>query len=153
MSVQPTRNTTGSVCHSFGDRPHTGATVQATVRVSGDLAAQLTCLFWLETTETLRKAENWTPSSAVKRMSPDAIPTPTFQKWAVTVLSMTQVTPNAILLALMFIYRLKTLNPSVKGKVGSEYSLLTVALMLGTKCKFTHTSPVLGGTDKTDSPG
>ena len=47
----------------------------------------------------------------------------------------TQVAQNVILLALMFIYRLKQINPSVKGKPGSEYRLLTVALMLGNKCK------------------
>ncbi|KAI9747113.1 MAG: hypothetical protein M1835_002216 [Candelina submexicana] len=33
----------------------------------------------------------------------------------------------------MFIYRLKKLNPTVKGKPGSEFRLLTVALMLGNK--------------------
>lgn len=49
-------------------------------------------------------------------------------------LSTTQVTQNVILLALLFIYRLKRLNPGVKGKVGSEFRLLTVALMLGNKC-------------------
>lgn len=48
-------------------------------------------------------------------------------------LSTTQVTQNVILLALLFIYRLKKLNPQVKGKPGSEYRLLTVALMLGNK--------------------
>lgn len=51
----------------------------------------------------------------------------------VTLLSTTQVTQNVILLALMFIYRLKSFNPTVKGKPGSEYRLLTVALMLGNK--------------------
>ena len=54
-----------------------------------------------------------------------------------TILSMTQVSQNVILLALMFIYRLKKYNPSVKGKVGSEFRLLTVALMLGNKCERT----------------
>ena len=33
----------------------------------------------------------------------------------------------------MFVYRLKKMNPTVKGKSGSEYRLLTVALMLGNK--------------------
>lgn len=33
----------------------------------------------------------------------------------------------------MFIYRLKKLNPGVKGKLGSEFRLFTVALMLGNK--------------------
>lgn len=56
-----------------------------------------------------------------------------FRKWVTTMLSTTQVTQNVILLALMFIYRLKKLNPTVKGRQGSEFRLLTVALMLGNK--------------------
>lgn len=51
-----------------------------------------------------------------------------------SILSTTQVSQNVILLALMFIYRLKKLNPGVKGKLGSEFRLFTVALMLGNKC-------------------
>ena len=65
----------------------------------------------------------------------EAKPNLPFRKWVTTILSTTQVSQNVILLALMFIYRLKTLNPSVKGKPGSEYRLLTVALMLGNKCR------------------
>ena len=65
----------------------------------------------------------------------EAMPTTGFRKWVTTILSMTQVSQNVILLALMFIYRLKKYNPSVKGKVGSEFRLLTVALMLGNKCE------------------
>ena len=64
---------------------------------------------------------------------PEALPSIGFRKWVTTILSTTQVTQNVILLALMFIYRLKKLNPGVKGKIGSEYRLLTVALMLGNK--------------------
>ena len=58
-----------------------------------------------------------------------------FLKWVTTILTTTQVSQNVIILALMFIYRLKKLNASVKGKAGSEFRLLTVALMLGNKCK------------------
>ncbi|OBT62061.1 hypothetical protein VE03_09217 [Pseudogymnoascus sp. 23342-1-I1] len=151
-------STASSTSQLYDDRSHNGVTNAVEERVQevvprkesihssaqitpplnggsiGELAAQLTCLFWFETTETLRKAENWTPSSSpVERIAPDAIPTATFRKWVLTILSTTQVTPNVILLALMFIYRLKTLNPTVKGKAGSEYRLLTVALMLGNK--------------------
>jgi len=43
------------------------------------------------------------------------------------------VAQNVVLLALLFIHRLKKLNPQVRGKPGSEYRLLTVALMLGNK--------------------
>lgn len=96
---------------------------------------QITCLFWIESTETLRKAEEILPSSNnVKRLRDEATPSSGFKKWVVTILSVTQVSQNVILLALLFIYRLKTINPGVKGKIGSEYRLLTVALMLGNKC-------------------
>jgi hypothetical protein len=85
--------------------------------------------------ETLNKAENFSPaSSPVKRLRPEALPSSGFRKWVVTILSTTQVTQNVILLALLFIYRLKIINPAVKGKGGSEYRLLTIALMLGNKC-------------------
>ncbi|KAI4286535.1 MAG: hypothetical protein L6R35_004211 [Caloplaca aegaea] len=48
----------------------------------------------------------------------EALPTMGFRKWVVSILSTTQVSQNVILLALMFIYRLKKLNPGVKGKLG-----------------------------------
>lgn len=67
-------------------------------------------------------------------MTKYATPFSAFKKWAYGVLSTTQVTQSVILLALLFIYRLKKINPSVKGRSGSEYRLLTVALMLGNKC-------------------
>ncbi|KAH8811953.1 hypothetical protein F5884DRAFT_750282 [Xylogone sp. PMI_703] len=99
-----------------------------------EFAAQITCLFWFESTEILRKAEKFDPaSSPVKRLKPEAIPTSGFRKWVVSILTTTQVTPNVILLALLFIYRLKIINPVVNGRAGSEYRLLTVALMLGNK--------------------
>lgn len=66
---------------------------------------------------------------------------------------MTQVSQNVILLALMFIYRLKRLNPGVKGKVGSEFRLLTVALMLGNKCMNHRFLPLLIALANTPSPG
>lgn len=99
-----------------------------------ELAAQITCLFWFESSQELELAED--PSSAAllpHSLVSDAIPTTGFRKWVTTILSTTQVAQNVILLALLFIYRLKKLNPSVKGKPGSEYRLLTVALMLGNK--------------------
>lgn len=73
-------------------------------------------------------------STLVKRLRDDAAPSLGFRKWVTAILSTTQVTDKVIILALLFIYRLKKINPAVKGKVGSEYRLLTVALMLGNKC-------------------
>lgn len=95
---------------------------------------QITCLFWFESSAVLELAED--PSSTALSPQPlfaDALPTTGFRKWVTTILSTTQVAQNVILLALLFIYRLKKQNPSVKGKPGSEYRLLTVALMLGNK--------------------
>lgn len=65
----------------------------------------------------------------------DNLARPEFVKWTRDVLSTTQVSSNVVILAMLFIYRLKIANPSVKGKSGSEYRLLTVALMLGNKCE------------------
>ncbi|KUI58813.1 Meiotically up-regulated gene 80 protein [Cytospora mali] len=101
-----------------------------------DFSAQLTCLFWFESPKILETAENirsFPRDKPLPRLAATALPTEAFKKWVQTVLSTTQVTQNVILLAVMFIYRLKMTNPSVRGRPGSEYRLLTVALMLGNK--------------------
>ncbi|KAK1086461.1 hypothetical protein LTR48_003531 [Friedmanniomyces endolithicus] len=74
------------------------------------------------------------PSFQIPRaLVADAKPNTGFRKWVTTILSTTLVAQNVVTLALLFIYRLKKLNPTVRGKPGSEYRLLTVALMLGNK--------------------
>ncbi|KAH3939396.1 hypothetical protein HBH53_235390 [Parastagonospora nodorum] len=98
------------------------------------LAAEITCLFWFESSTTLKQVLDPDSSPhAIQPLVPDAHPTIGFKKWVATILTTTQVAQNVILLALLFIYRLKLTNPTVKGKPGSEYRLLTVALMLGNK--------------------
>ncbi|EPS25820.1 hypothetical protein PDE_00756 [Penicillium oxalicum 114-2] len=96
-----------------------------------EFAAQMTCLFWFEKTSKLQDIEERRPTSP--SLVPEAIPTIGFQKWVASILSTTQVSQNVILLALLFIYRLKKFNSGVKGKKGSEFRLMTVALMLGNK--------------------
>ncbi|KAJ5163782.1 uncharacterized protein N7500_005612 [Penicillium coprophilum] len=96
-----------------------------------EFAAQMTCLFWFEKTSKLQAIEDRQPQ--VPSLVPEAVPTVGFQKWVATILSTTQVSQNVILLALLFIYRLKKFNSGVKGKKGSEFRLMTVALMLGNK--------------------
>ncbi|CAK4032095.1 Meiotically up-regulated gene 80 [Lecanosticta acicola] len=99
-----------------------------------ELAAQITCLFWFESSDLLQQVEDATiPLQPLKQLVADAKPTTGFRKWVTTILSTTMVAQNVVVLALLFIYRLKKLNPTVKGKPGSEYRLLTVALMLGNK--------------------
>ncbi len=103
------------------------------------LALQLTCLFWFETVQVHQAAEKIdlvSPSKRVLRLNQNAVPQPNFKRWVHSILSTTQVTQNVILLALLFVYRLKEINPGVKGRAGSEYRLLTVALMLGNKCEY-----------------
>ncbi|KAM3422742.1 hypothetical protein BST61_g227 [Cercospora zeina] len=99
-----------------------------------ELAAQITCLFWFESSELLQQVEESTIAlNPPRSLTPDAKPTTGFRKWVTTILSTTCVAQNVVMLALLFIYRLKKLNPTVRGKPGSEYRLLTVALMLGNK--------------------
>ena len=99
-----------------------------------EFAAEMTCLFWFETSATLRYAEALPHNSPTDcGLHPDAVPSIGFTKWVATILSTTQVGKNVVLLALMFIYRLKKVNPDVSGKRGSEFRLLTIALMLGNK--------------------
>lgn len=98
----------------------------------------MTCLFWFESVDELQNAEtirSRPPQAFVSRLPPLARPHEQFQKWVYNVLSTTQVTQNVIFLALLFIYRLKMSTPSINGRAGSEYRLLTVALMLGNKCE------------------
>lgn len=95
---------------------------------------QITCLFWFESADVLREvAESAHSMVQPLPLSPDVKPTTGFRKWVTTILSTTCVAQNVVLLALLFIYRLKKQNPTVRGKPGSEYRLLTVALMLGNK--------------------
>ncbi|KAG6258755.1 hypothetical protein E4U24_001087 [Claviceps purpurea] len=100
-----------------------------------DFAAQMTCLFWFESVDDLKMAESIrsTKSPSISQLPALARPHEQFQKWAHKVLSTTQVTQNVIFLALLFIYRLRLSTPQIKGRAGSEYRLLTVALMLGNK--------------------
>ena len=95
-----------------------------------DFMAEVAALFWFETTKMLNVASQRT---LIPPLVPSAVASQHFKKWILTVLTTTQVTQNVVVLALLYIYRLKTANPTVKGGSGSEYRLLTVALMLANK--------------------
>ncbi|KAK0736390.1 hypothetical protein B0T21DRAFT_259291, partial [Apiosordaria backusii] len=106
---------------------------------AGNLAhfmAEVTALFWFESPQTLETAEKvrtLPPNTTIPRLPASAVATHGFKKWVSTVVTTTQITQNVVLLALLYVYRLKMANPTVKGRLGSEYRLLTVALMLGNK--------------------
>lgn len=100
---------------------------------------QMTCLFWFDAADNLKKVETIRTKPAhapIPRLPALAKPYDQFRKWVHNVLSTTQVTQNVIFLALLFIYRLKISTPQIKGRAGSEYRLLTVALMLANKCRY-----------------
>jgi len=107
----------------------------------------MTCLFWFETTEVIRTARHYNPSQPsldpIPPLSRHSRPDGPFRKWVAGLLGTTQVTQNVVVLALLFIYRLKMINPQVLGRSGSEYRLLTVALMLGNKCEYPPQSPTI----------
>ncbi|KAH8700922.1 hypothetical protein BGW36DRAFT_447798 [Talaromyces proteolyticus] len=94
-------------------------------------ASQITCLFWFENPFKLIAIE-YSKVTAVP-ISTEAVPTIGFQKWVEMILFTTQISHNVIILALLFIYRLKQTNPKVIGKRGSEFRLLTTALLMGNK--------------------
>jgi hypothetical protein len=104
------------------------------MEVNGTNCQQITCLFWFESSDVLQRvADSPVSIHPTRPLSADAKPTTGFRKWVTTILSTTCVAQNVVLLALLFVYRLKKQNPTVRGKPGSEYRLLTVALMLGNK--------------------
>lgn len=115
----------------------------------------MTCLFWFQSPDGLKQAETIrtrSPNAPVSRLPDLANPQDQFLKWVYTVLSTTQVTQNVILLALLFIYRLKMSTPKINGRGGSEYRLLTVALMLGNKCEPSPSPPRSRDTNAISSP-
>ncbi|WEW61704.1 hypothetical protein PRK78_007197 [Emydomyces testavorans] len=85
-----------------------------------DFAAQITCLFWFANASKLKQIEDGasSPYYSTLPLDPESMPSIGFRKWMITILSTTQVSRNVVLLALLFIYRLKKFNPSVRGKRG-----------------------------------
>ncbi|OJJ49819.1 hypothetical protein ASPZODRAFT_57861 [Penicilliopsis zonata CBS 506.65] len=131
-TVTPTTTTTSSSSSSSSTAYlQIPSSINDTKGSLAEFAAQMTCLFWFEKTTKLKAIED--RSHLALALVPEAFPTIGFQKWVTTILSTTQVSQNVILLALLFVYRLKKFNPGVKGKKGSEFRLMTIALMLGNK--------------------
>ncbi|ORY76087.1 hypothetical protein BCR37DRAFT_383752 [Protomyces lactucae-debilis] len=97
-----------------------------------ELCAQTVCFLWFESLPTLNEAAT-IGFTNTRIPSPDSFAKPEFIKWTKNVLHTTQVSTNVVILAMLYIFRLKLANPGVKGKAGSEFRLLTVALMLGNK--------------------
>lgn len=97
-----------------------------------EFVAQIVCLIWFGTDLIPPSLTSRTQQSNLQR-SVGAFPKVEFLSWNRNVLSNINVSKNVIFLALLFIYRLKERNPFIQGKPGSEYRLLTIALVLGNK--------------------
>lgn len=96
-----------------------------------EFVAQIVCLIWFETNITISSVIS--RAQRLNMLSPGSFPKAEFLAWNRDVLSTINVSKNVIFLALLFIYRLKERNPTIRGKPGSEYRLLTIALILGNK--------------------
>ena len=105
----------------------------------GNLAhfmAEVTSFLWFESPSTIDAAEKMRshpPSNPIPRLAPNAISPAAFKNWASSVVSTTQIARNVVILSLLYIYRLKKRMSNIRGLLGSEYRLLTVAMMLGNK--------------------
>ncbi|KAJ5682369.1 hypothetical protein N7462_005534 [Penicillium macrosclerotiorum] len=130
-TTEPVNNQKKSAGTSSGSQLRIPSSINSSKGSLAEFAAQMTCLFWFEKTPKLQSIED--RRHDVPCLVAEAFPTYGFQKWVAAILSTTQVSQNVILLALLFIYRLKKFNAGVKGKKGSEFRLMTVALMLGNK--------------------
>ncbi|KAK4139879.1 uncharacterized protein C8A04DRAFT_40347 [Dichotomopilus funicola] len=142
LPKQPTPISTASPAESAASAKMTQHSMSIPERIStrggtiSDFMAEVVALQWFESTKLLDKVESMPTihrGAALQPLSPTAIASQHLKKWLSGVLTTTQVTQNVVILALLYIYRLKKANPTVKGRPGSEYRLLTVALMLGNK--------------------
>ncbi|KAJ6050671.1 uncharacterized protein N7446_010780 [Penicillium canescens] len=115
-----------------------------------EFVARVACLLWFEETSTLQAIEDGQRPVRCRIGKP--IPSPWFQEWVVTILSATQVSVNVVFLALELIYRLKRSNSRIGGKRGSEFMLMTVALMLGNKCSLSTCTQIPTGVEDADVP-
>ncbi|CAI6336448.1 unnamed protein product [Periconia digitata] len=92
-----------------------------------ELFASFICFMWFEDWDCIqslsRSPSRWSLS----------YPTTGFLKWASTILSVTRLGTNHVVLAMLYVYRLKSINRTVVGKAGSEYRLALIALMLANK--------------------
>ncbi|KAK4223904.1 hypothetical protein QBC38DRAFT_372163 [Podospora fimiseda] len=105
----------------------------------GNLAhfmAEVTSFFWFESIQTIdiaEKVRSLPPRTPIPRLTPNAVAPVAFKNWTAQVVSTTQIARNVVLLGLLYIYRLKHRMSTARALVGSEYRLLTVAMMLGNK--------------------
>jgi hypothetical protein len=63
-----------------------------------------------------------------------------FIEWARRILESTSMSPNALLLAILLVYRFRRINTDLQPKSGSEYKVFIVSLILANKSMLLHPS-------------
>ncbi|PWN53110.1 hypothetical protein IE53DRAFT_213407 [Violaceomyces palustris] len=101
--------------------------VEAHLRSSGDLAS------YRQREESARR------NNCAETNSLRLAPTPRFKTFVRDMLNTTQVSNSVVILALMYIHRLKSKHPELRGQEGSEFRLFVTALMLANKFLDDHT--------------
>ncbi|KUL81605.1 hypothetical protein ZTR_10499 [Talaromyces verruculosus] len=94
-------------------------------------ATQITCFLCHETLSKLAAIECSIPQESV--LAPKSFPTPDFQRRVTVVLATFHISDNVIAFALLLIYRLKKLNTLLDRKIVTEFHLIALALMVGSK--------------------
>jgi hypothetical protein len=101
---------------------------------------KITCFLWFESLQVLEATENIRsptklPYSQIEGQCSSILNIPI--KWVASILSTTtQISINGVLRALMHVYHQRSITPNVTGSLGSEYGLVSIALVLASKCKY-----------------
>ena len=98
--------------------PSTGLTAQACPFTT----AKLIMFLWFEPLQTIKYG-----------LCPTVSPTNQFIEFCRSVIDTTHVSHALVLVALLYIYRLRLAYPTVQGKPGSEYRLFATSLILANK--------------------
>ncbi|GAM43556.1 mucin [Talaromyces pinophilus] len=96
-------------------------------------ATQITCFLCHETLSKLAAIECSIPQESV--LAPKSFPTPDFQQRVSVVLATFHISDNVIAFALLLIYRLKKSDTPLDRKIATEFHLIALALMVGSKGK------------------
>lgn len=124
-----------------GDQPHSPSLVETTFvsQNTGDMM----CYLWFSTnfgtprppvaSRAEQPAEGVPLAVRAELARLQFSPSSHFITFLGTLLSTTQVSQGVIILSLYYIYRLKMLNPHIRGMEGSEFRLAVIALMLANK--------------------
>ncbi|KAL7276706.1 hypothetical protein RUND412_000287 [Rhizina undulata] len=100
----------------------------------GSSRPQMSSFLWYEPTSLLQQIAD-SPETP-ELLDPNlfgSIPSAKFRQWVSETLFKVQLPRNVVIMALLFMYRLKLLNPLLTPKPDSEFRPFAVAFMLGNK--------------------